>query len=209
MIDAHAILLFIPFMILAAASPGPDVLYVISRSIGQKPIHAIVAAMGISTGLCVLSGAVALGLGQLFVFVPIAYDIMKYVGAAYLMYLAYKIIRSQDGGQNVAREDHSLADIYWQGVFTNLLNPKAIMFFMAVLPQFTDAARGDMVWQLATIAALATIIAFVTHSTIGLCSNAAARMIRNPSPRRAAIQRYVLGGMFAYVAVRLAQSQRP
>lgn len=209
-IDLHTILIFIPFMILAAASPGPDVVYVVSRSLGQNRWAGVLAAAGIATGLCVLSASVALGLGEIFTLVPYAYDVMKIAGAAYLLYLAYKILRSKSGATEVeAAAPVALRDVYVQGIFTNLLNPKAILFFMAVLPQFTDPSKGSMTMQLAFIAGLATILGFMTHSIIALAANFVAQRMRRPSPLRAAVQRYVLAGLFGALAVRLALSHRP
>jgi threonine/homoserine/homoserine lactone efflux protein len=203
--------IFIPFMIVAAASPGPDVLYVVSRSLGAGRWAPIVASGGIATGLCVLSLAAALGLGQLFTIVPLAYDAMKYLGAAYLLYLAIKIIQSDAAGQGdtVAAQPLPLWDVYVQGLLTNLLNPKAIIFFMAVLPQFTNPAAGDVRWQMAAFAGMAVLIAFTTHSVIGLSAQRIARYLRRPSRLQAAIQKYLLAGLFAAVAMRLALSQRP
>lgn len=209
-ISLDTILLFIPFMVLAAAAPGPDIIYIASRSLGPNRWAGVVAAAGIATGLCILSVAVALGLGQLFMFVPVAYDVMKYIGAAYLLYLAFKIIRASDSGIEIdAVSPPSMKEIYVQGIFTNLLNPKAIIFFMAVLPQFTDPSQGNIAAQLAAIAALATFLAFLTHSAVALTVHKIAGHFRNPSPLRARIQRYVLASMFGAVAVRLAISQKP
>jgi threonine/homoserine/homoserine lactone efflux protein len=170
----------------------------------------VIAAMGIASGLCLLSIAVALGLGQLFMFVPMAYDAMKYLGAAYLLYLAFKIFRAGASRMEIGKAKHvRRRDIYFQGLFTNLLNPKAILFFMAVLPQFTDPSRGDLTAQLGIIAGLATILGFLTHSAIALSAHAMARYFKTASPLREALQRYVLAGLFGYVAVRLALSKQP
>ncbi len=209
-LDLNTLLIFIPFMILAAASPGPDVLYIVSRSLGRNRWTGVVAAAGIATGLAVLSVSVAFGMGQVFSHVPMAYDIMKIVGAVYLLYLAYKILRSSDSPQDISEKPEAAwRDVYLQGLFTNLLNPKAIIFFMAVLPQFSDPTRGDLTPQLASIAALATVLGFLTHSAVGLLAHWVARNLSRPSPLRGLIQRYVLAGLFGYVALRLALSHKP
>ena len=128
--------LLIAFAIAALAvilSPGPDTLYVLSRSVGEGRLSGIVASLGISAGLCVHIGAAALGLSQLFEYAPVAFDILRWTGVAYLLYLAWRAFTGETTPLNVSAgtERKRLRRAFSEAALTNLLNPKIIVFFIA------------------------------------------------------------------------------
>lgn len=134
---------FLTAGLLLNISPGPDMLYVATRSSTQGRMAGIVSSLGIGTGSLVHVTAAALGLSALIFYSTLAFDVIKWVGAGYLVFLGLKAIRSAHTGETNENDnlDHpplSLPAIYRKGIWINLLNPKVALFFMAFLPQFVD-----------------------------------------------------------------------
>lgn len=132
-------------------SPGPDMLYVISRSLEQGRKAGIVSALGIGAGTLVHTAIAAFGLAAILVSLPIAFRIIKFAGAAYLVFLGLRMLFSSSMNSNsplASKRGADLWAIFRQGVATNVLNPKVALFFLAFLPQFVDPARGTIVPQI-------------------------------------------------------------
>jgi len=133
-------------------SPGPDMLYVISRSLGQGRRVGIVSALGIGAGTLVHTFVTAIGLSAVLLSVPIAFEFIKYAGAAYLAFLGVRmLLSSRSGASNLSSEaiaPSGLGTVFRQGVFTNVLNPKVALFFLAFLPQFVDPSKGTVALQI-------------------------------------------------------------
>lgn len=133
-------------------SPGPDMLYVISRSLGQGRRAGIVSALGIGAGTLVHTFVTAIGLSAVLLSVPIAFEFIKYAGAAYLAFLGVRmLLSSRSGASNLSSEaiaPSGLGAVFRQGVFTNVLNPKVALFFLAFLPQFVDPSKGTVALQI-------------------------------------------------------------
>lgn len=148
MFDLHTLGVFALAGLLLNLTPGPDVLYIVARSSSQGRAAGVISALGIGTGCLVHILAAAGGLSALLVAVPLAYDIVRYTGAAYLIYLGVRAISAQGRGLPLRTlEQESLGRVFWQGVLTDVLNPKVAMFFLAFLPQFTNPARGPLATQ--------------------------------------------------------------
>jgi threonine/homoserine/homoserine lactone efflux protein len=147
--DAHSLLIFIGAGLLLNITPGPDVLYIVGRSLSQGRTAGVVSSFGIAAGCLFHVTAAALGLSAVMVTVPAAFDIVRYAGAAYLVWLGINALRStSDTVAFKTLERSSNAAIFRQGALTNILNPKVALFFLAFLPQFTDPARGPMALQI-------------------------------------------------------------
>ncbi len=131
-------------------TPGNDMLYVATRSTGQGVKAGIVSALGVLGGCIVHMIAAVIGLSALIAQSAIAFDIIKYAGAAYLVYLGIRSIISKTNSFNLPKniEKQSLWKIFWQGVVTNVLNPKVALFFLAFLPQFIDPSKGNTYLQI-------------------------------------------------------------
>lgn len=156
--DAHALLLFAGAGLLLNVTPGPDLLYILGRSVSQGRQAGLVSALGIGAGCLFHVTAAALGLSALVLAVPVAYDVVRWAGALYLVWLGVKALRSQGGTLEVqAMEATSPRRIFVQGVITNALNPKVALFFLAFLPQFADPARGPLAPQLLLLGAIFTV----------------------------------------------------
>jgi len=144
-----------------SASPGPSMLYVLSRSVGQSRNAGLVSAAGLATGGVVLALAAAFGLAALLSTSPLAYTVVQYVGAAYLVYLGYDLIVSKDDtrGELEPVNAASLWRIFYQGVLVEVLNPKTMLFFLAFIPQFIDQERGSFTFQMLVLGVLVPLTA--------------------------------------------------
>ena len=150
MISLNDFLLFALASLMLNITPGNDMLYVATRSTSQGVKAGVVSALGIAGGCIVHLLTAVIGLSAIIANSAIAFDIIKYVGAAYLIYLG---IRSFLSKQNKFSVDHAiekkpLSNLFWQGVFTNVLNPKVALFFLAFLPQFIHPEKGNAALQI-------------------------------------------------------------
>ena len=144
------------FLIFALASlvlnitPGNDMLYVATRSTSQGVKAGVISALGIAGGCIVHLLAAVIGLSAIIASSAIAFDIIKYVGAAYLVYLGIRSILSKQNKFSIDKnvEKKSLSKLFWQGVLTNVLNPKVALFFLAFLPQFIHPEKGNTSMQI-------------------------------------------------------------
>ena len=146
--DTSSLVAFVAAGLLLNVTPGPDVLYIVGRSLSQGRMAGVVSALGISAGCLIHVAAAALGLSTLMMTVPLAYDAVRYAGAAYLVWMGVRALRVRSSAftpQTMTRVP--LAAIFRQGMVTNALNPKVALFFLAFLPQFTDASRGPLAPQ--------------------------------------------------------------
>ncbi|HKP51044.1 MAG TPA: LysE family translocator [Chloroflexia bacterium] len=208
--DLNTLYIFLLATLALNLTPGPDMLYVIVRSIGQGRMAGVASSLGIGVGCIVHTVAVALGLSALLRSVPFAFDVVKYVGAAYLCYLGIRTlvskshlsIEAQPGGKR-----DNLAAIFFQGVVTNVLNPKVALFFLAFLPQFVSEARGPVMLQVITLGLL-----FVTSGTLVnvavalLASRMGDSLARRPAFLR--VQKWFTGSVFILLAARIAFTER-
>lgn len=185
-------------------TPGPDMLYVLGRSVGQGRRAGVVSALGIGAGILVHMAAVALGLSALLREVPAAYEAIRYAGAAYLLYLGVRTWLER--GTVGAKGDEapvSLWRVFRQGVVTNVLNPKVALFFLAFLPQFVDPARGEVGWQIVALGLAFDVSGTAVNVGVALAAGWLGERLRQ-SPRLARAQRVFTGGVFVALAARLA-----
>jgi len=148
MFDPHALLLFVVAGLVLNFTPGPDLLYITARSLGQGWRAGAASAFGIAAGCLVHTAAAALGISVLLRASPVAYDALRLAGAAYLIFLGVQALRQRAHTVDVAGlPSASLRAVFWQGFATNVLNPKVALFFLAFLPQFADPARGSFALQ--------------------------------------------------------------
>jgi threonine/homoserine/homoserine lactone efflux protein len=204
LINPSSLLLFVTGAIILLVIPGPAVLYVVSRSIGHGRPAGLVSAMGITVGTLFHVAAATLGLSALLASSALAFQFVKYIGAAYLIYLGLRALRS--GGTDV---QHAIADqrrlrsIFAQGVLVNLLNPKTALFFLAFLPQFIDPAGGHATLQILQLGVLFALMGWLSDSAWALLAGIVAGRLRGSARFRRA-QRNVSGG--ALIALGLASA---
>lgn len=137
-------------------APGPDMIYVASQAIGRGRRAGVFSALGIFTGLLVHMLAASLGLAAVLVAAPLAFEVIRWAGVAYLAWLGIRMLRSKDDGFEMQRTAGRAAPlaIARQGFVTNLLNPKIGLFFLAFLPQFTHPANGPLWAQMLLFGAM-------------------------------------------------------
>jgi threonine/homoserine/homoserine lactone efflux protein len=205
----------LPFMIAALTlnlTPGADMTYVIARSAGQGRLAGISSAFGISAGALVHTLLAAVGLSALVMQSETAFQIIKFAGATYLIYLAWKAWRPGDAEVGEAsRSPASLGRIFTEGMLTNLLNPKVALFILAFLPLFVDPARGSVAGQIIFLGLLfnisGTTVNVIVASAVGWIA-AALRERSGRSRRIAILMRRLSALAFVYLAIQFAVGQR-
>ena len=201
---------FFTFLVAALAlnfAPGPDMLYVIGRSVGQGRKAGVVSTLGIATGGWVHTIGAAVGIAALLRSSPMAFNIVRYLGAAYLLYLGFKMIvqRSRLEAQQLPSE--SLSTIFRQGVITNVLNPKVALFFLAFLPQFVDARRGSVALQILFLGVVFNLGGTLVNLGVAYAGGTLGDLLRR-SPRFALVQKWFTGMVFIGLGARLAWQRR-
>jgi len=207
--DLATLVLFSTACLTLTMTPGPDMLLIASRSASQGRAAGFATLAGIQAGTYCHALAAAFGLSQLFLVVPVAYDIVRYAGAAYLLYLAWKTIRS--GGPAAApRPDparRAIGTMFWQGLLTNLLNPKMALFVLALFPQFVQPEAGSVALQIMLLATVLNAIGIVVNGAVIVAASRLGRLFTG-SGRWRRLPQYLLGAVFAGLAVRLAVDAR-
>ena len=146
------IALFLAASALLTVAPGPDIVYVLTRGISQGRKAGIAAALGFASGCIFHTVLAAVGIAALIRSSDLAFDVVRYAGAAYLVWIGIQALRHRSSFSIEGAEDtKALATIYKQSVIGNMLNPKVTLFFLAFLPQFVDAQAGHVGWQMALL----------------------------------------------------------
>jgi threonine/homoserine/homoserine lactone efflux protein len=175
MIGSSQLILFAGAALVLLLIPGPAVLYITARSASQGRMAGLVSVLAIETANFIQAAAAALGLSAILLSSALAFDVVKYLGAAYLIYLGIrKLMSSENGVENEEVKKESLSRIYWQGFAINLLNPKTAVFFFAFLPQFIDPDRGSVIGQNLLLGAIFVGLALITDSLYALAASSLA-----------------------------------
>jgi threonine/homoserine/homoserine lactone efflux protein len=203
--NATAVGLFSASAILLLLTPGPAVLYIVARSVEQGRIAGLVSVCGITTGTLVHVLAAALGLSALLATSALAFGIVKYLGAGYLIYIGVRRIlaRTDMLASQKMLPRRSLERVYRDGFLVNLLNPKTALFFLAFLPQFVDPSRGAVATQVAFLGLLFTLMGLTSDALYALVAGTAARWVKR-SGRHWRWERFVTGGVFIGLGVTAA-----
>lgn len=207
--DISVFLIFASASIVLTATPGPDMLLIASRSISQGRSAGFLTYAGIATGTYCHAIAAGLGLSKLFVSVPLAYDVVRWGGCAYLLYLSYKTIRSRSStfSPSVSLKRLSSRRIFVEGLVTNLLNPKMALFVLALFPQFVAPGGDAVLLQMIVLATILNVIGSMVNGTVivlgGQIRNRLSAIRRFPR-----IPQYLLATVFAGLACRLALAER-
>ncbi|HKE04384.1 MAG TPA: LysE family translocator, partial [Blastocatellia bacterium] len=176
--------------------PGPNTLYIIARSVQQGRLAGFVSSLGIQVGSLFHIAAAAIGVSALLLSSALAFSVVKYVGAAYLIYLGVKnLLTRKIVTETETVEEKSLSRAFYQGVLVSLLNPKAALFFFAFLPQFVDAGRGSVTIQIMLLGAIVVVLGALSDSIYALLAGSAGNLLRgNLKLLRA--QRYFAGSVY-------------
>jgi threonine/homoserine/homoserine lactone efflux protein len=190
-------------------TPGPNMIYLLSRSLCQGRRAGVISLLGVALGFLVHMFAAAAGLTAVFMAVPLAYQLLKWLGAGYLLYLAWQAVRPGAASPFQARQlsADSPAKLVFMGFMTNALNPKIAVFYLSVFPQFVRPDHGSIFAQSVELGLVQIAVSFTVNLLIILCAaRLAAWFARNPL--WLSLQRFVMGGVLATLAVRLALDPR-
>jgi threonine/homoserine/homoserine lactone efflux protein len=195
--DASTFALFVAAALVMLIVPGPSVLYIVARSVEGGRIAGFVSVLGVQTGALVHIAFAALGLSAILASSAVAFSVVKWLGAAYLVWLGLRRIFGSDEEEDVAIEPERLSRVFLQGVLVNTLNPKTALFFLAFLPQFVDPSRGAAWTQVLLFGATFIVLALCSDGLYALLSGTAGAWLRR-NTKRAAFrrgQRLVSGGV--------------
>lgn len=209
MIELTNLFMFIGASFLLCLAPGPDNIYVLTQGMTRSKKAAIVTTFGLCSGLIIHTSAAAFGISVIFQTSEIAFDIVKYVGAGYLIYIAYQAFkyRNEPLDLSVQNASSELKKLYVKGFIMNVLNPKVSIFFLAFLPQFVTPANGNIPLQMITLGLVFMVMTIVVFSSIGIAGNLlSAKLLERPSIVKIMnmLTSFVLGSL----AVKLALSER-
>jgi threonine/homoserine/homoserine lactone efflux protein len=194
LINPTSLLLFVTGAIILLFIPGPAVLYIVSRSIAHGRSAGLISALGIAVGTLFHVAAATFGLSALLASSALAFQFVKYAGAAYLVFLGIGVLQGRrEDILNTYSGQTNLPSIFAQGVLVNLLNPKTALFFLSFLPQFVSPARGHATLQIFQLGVLFALMAWLTDSTWALLAGIVAARLRG-SPHLRRVQRNVSGG---------------
>lgn len=202
--DWSTLILFAAAAAILVFTPGPNTLYIIARSIQHGRIAGIVSSLGVETGTLIHVAAAAFGISAVLVSSALAFNIVKYAGAAYLIYLGIRTLLTQEkvaAAETI--EEKSLRRTFSQAVVVNVLNPKTAIFFFAFLPQFVDAERGAVATQILCFGAIVVMLGFTSGSVYSLLAGGIGNVLRgNRKFLRA--QRYFAGSVYLGLGVTTA-----
>lgn len=208
MLELHTVLMFIGASTLLALSPGPDILFVLTQAMVRGSRSGIVIALGLCSGLIFHTTAVALGVAVIFQTSALAFSLLKFVGAGYLLYLAFMAFKDATKSKlNTTQPALSLSTLYKRGILMNIANPKVSIFFLAFLPQFTNPQLGNVTVQIFSLGALFMLSALVVFISISLLAGRIGTWFMRTQNGEKILNR-IAGTIFAALALKLALASR-
>jgi threonine/homoserine/homoserine lactone efflux protein len=183
MIETTQLLLFIGASFLLCLAPGPDNIYVLTQGMTKSKKAAIVTTLGLCSGLIIHTSAAALGISVIFQTSELAFNIVKYVGAAYLLYIAYQAFKHRNEALDlsVQNSNSELKKLFIKGFIMNILNPKVSIFFLAFLPQFVNTQAGNIPMQMIILGLVFMIMTVIVFSSIGISANIlSSKLLKTP-----------------------------
>ena len=190
-------------------TPGPNMIYLVSRALVQGPAAALISLGGVALGFLIYMLCAALGVTALLFAVPYAYDALRLAGAAYLLWLAWGAVKP--GGRSPFEVKtlplDSPARLFAMGLLTNLLNPKAALLYLALLPQFIDPKAASVFSQMLLLGATQILISVSVNAVIALAAGSIASFLKT-RPTWAVVQRWLMASVLTGLAVRMAADSR-
>ena len=190
-------------------TPGPNMIYLVSRSLSQGPVAGLISLGGVALGFVFYILCAAFGITALVLAVPYAYDALRIAGALYLLYLAWQALKP--GGRSPFQVKKLKVDgprkLFAMGFVTNLLNPKIAMLYLALLPQFIDPAQGSVLSQSLALGSIQIAISVSVNAMIALAAGSIAVFL-GTRPTWLLVQRYLMGTVLAGLAMKMAFEAR-
>lgn len=207
--DASTLLAFTLVSLGMVLTPGPNMIYLISRSLSQGPMAGLISLGGVALGFVAYMLAAAFGITALVFAVPYAYDALRLAGAAYLLWLAWQALRP--GGRSPFQPRALAPDgprrLFLMGLLTNLLNPKIAMLYLALLPHFIDPARGSVLVQSVALGSVQIAVSVSVNALIAIAAGSIATFLA-ARPFWLVVQRWLMGTVLAALAFRMATEAR-
>ena len=205
--EASTLALFAVAAVTLLVIPGPAVLYIVTRSVDQGRAAGLASVCGVHVGTLVHVAAAALGLSALLVSSATAYDTVRWLGAAYLVWLGVRRLLARDEDEPAAAGSGGrrtgLGRIFAQGVVVNVLNPKTALFFFAFLPQFVDTSRGSVPFQVVVFGVAFVVLGFLSDGAYAVAASTGAGWLRR-RPGLARASRLLSGGVLISLGVTTA-----
>ena len=204
--DGSTLALFVVTVLALVTVPGPNIIYIVTRSIHQGRSAGLVSALGVEVGTFVHIIAATLGLSALLASSATAFAVVKYAGAAYLLYLGIRTILTRGEGKAMTEPTPARAiQVFGQGIAVNVLNPKTALFFLAFLPQFVDPARGSVATQTLILGSIVVTIGTLNNAVYAVLASRLGDVLRH-SARFRATERWVSGCVYLGLGVVTALS---
>jgi threonine/homoserine/homoserine lactone efflux protein len=186
-------------------TPGPNMAYLVSRSVCQGRAAGLISLGGVALGFLTYMLLAAFGITALLFAIPYAYDALRLCGAAYLAWMAWNALRPGGASPFQVRElpPDSPRRLFAMGLLTNLLNPKIAALYLSLLPQFVDRAAGDVMGQTLALGAAQIAISVMVNAAIVITAGSVAAFLTG-RPLWARAQRWLMGGVLAGLALRMA-----
>ena len=207
--DPSTLLLFAGAALALIVIPGPAVLYILAQSVEHGRQAGVVSALGVAAGGLVHIVAAAVGISALVVSSAVAFSVVKYAGAAYLLYLGIRRLLDRGGeGEDAVPGEARPLRIFRRGVIVNVLNPKTALFFLAFLPQFVDPGRGPVLAQVLVLGTLFVLLALLSDSLYALGAGALAARLRRRRPGARDAGRYAGAAVYVTLGTATALASR-
>ena len=196
--------LFVIAALVLLVTPGPAVLYIVARSIDQGRSAGVISTLGVGVGTLFHVAAAALGVSALLVSSALAFNVVKYVRAAYLVYLGLRKLLVREELQQLGVIEHKkLTRVFYQGVLVNLLNPKTALFFFAFLPQFVDTSKGAVAGQILFLGVVFVVLGICSDGSYALLAGTIGHWLKGDL-RFLRAQRYFAGTVYIGLGVTTA-----
>ncbi|MCS4237807.1 threonine/homoserine/homoserine lactone efflux protein [Myroides gitamensis] len=209
MIPFQALLLFALAALILAITPGPNMVYLISRTLSQGKKAGLISLLGVMVGFLFHILLVSFGLTAVLFAIPYAYTILKWTGALYLVYLAFQAVKPN--GKNIFDVEQTLkidkpSKLFSIGFLTNVLNPKVAVFYLSLFPQFIKPMHGSVLLQSLTLGTTQLIVSFLNNLLIILFAAKLASFFQK-QPFWVKIQKWFMGSVLLFLAVKMAFSK--
>lgn len=208
MIDLATLSVFAVAVMFLLISPGPNMMFVVTHGATYGWMGGVASALGIGAADLVLTALTATGIAAVVGSMPAAFDVIRFCGAAYLLWMAYKCVQAPTAPSVAIASQATLKAVFARAMLNSLLNPKALLFFVVFLPQFVVPGHGPVAWQLLFLGSVLTVIAIVFHAALGAGSGVVRRFL-DANPKFAHLQSLGLATVLVLLALRLIVMARP
>jgi threonine/homoserine/homoserine lactone efflux protein len=208
MLPIETMITFFTASILLALAPGPDNIFVLTQSALSGRLSGILVMLGLCTGLIVHTSAVALGIAVIFQTSVVAFSVLKFIGAGYLLYLAWQAFRAS--AEKIQIKNNGKVNhwkLYYRGIIMNITNPKVSIFFLAFLPQFANPSMGPVSFQILFLGGLFISATILVFGSIALLSGSLGQWL-NRSTRTQNVLNKTAGTVFLGLALKLATTRQ-